>query len=91
MRTLPITQADSLMAAAQKHLHSEPHNALWLSLVAHFATASQQWSLAEKAFNSLVNLEGKPYDRVDLLAFSHVLEQQGQIDKANQVLRKIHA
>lgn len=91
VRTLPITQADSLMAAAQKHLHSEPHNALWLSLVAHFATASQQWSLAEKAFNSLVNLEGKPYDKVDLLAFSQVLEQQGQLDKANQVLRKIHA
>ena len=91
VRTLPITQADSLMAAAQKHLHSEPHNALWLSLVAHFATASQQWSLAEKAFNSLVNLEGQPYDKVDLLAFSQVLEQQGQLDKANQVLRKIHA
>ncbi len=91
VRTLPITQADSLMTAAQKHLHSEPHNALWLSLVAHFATASQQWSLAEKAFNSLVNLEGKPYDKVDLLAFSQVLEQQGQLDKANQVLRKIHA
>ena len=90
VRTLPITQTDSLMAAAQKHLHSEPHNALWLSLVAHFATASQQWSLAEKAFNSLVNLEGKPYDKVDLLAFSQVLEQQGQLDKANQVLRKIH-
>jgi len=79
------------MAAAQKHLHSAPQNALWLSLVAHFAKVSQQWLLAEKAFNSLVNLEEKHYDKVDLLAFSQVLEQQGQLEKANKVLRKIQA
>jgi HemY protein len=91
VRTLPITQADELMAAAQKHLHSAPQNALWLSLVAHFAKVSQQWLLAEKAFNSLVNLEEKHYDKVDLLAFSQVLEQQGQLEKANKVLRKIQA
>lgn len=90
VRTLPITQDDSLMAAAQKHLHSEPHNALWLSLVAHFAKAAQQWPLAEKAFNSLVNLEEKQYDKIDLLAFSQVLEHQGHLERANQVLRKIH-
>jgi len=90
LRTLPITHDNSLMAAAQKNLHSEPHNALWLSLVAHFATASQQWPLAEKAFNSLLNLEEKQYDKVDLLAFSQVLEHQGQLEKANQVLREIH-
>lgn len=91
IRTLPISQVDPLMAAAQKHLHSEPHNGLWLSLVAHFAIASEQWSLAEKAFNSLVNLEEQSYDKIDLLAFAQVLEHQGQLDKANQVLRKIHA
>ena len=91
VRTLPITQDDSIIAAAQKHLHNEPHNAIWLSLVAHFATASQQWQLAEKAFNSLVNLEEKQYDKTDLLVFSQVLEHQGHLDKANQVLRKIHA
>ncbi|MFT6193414.1 MAG: HemY protein [Cognaticolwellia sp.] len=90
VRTLPITQADELMVAAQKHLHRTPKNALWLSLVAHFAKISQQWLLAEKAFNSLVNLEDKHYDKVDLLAFSQVLEHQGQLEKANQVLRKIH-
>jgi len=90
LRTLPITHDNSLMAATQKKLHSEPHNALWLSLVAHFATASQQWPLAEKAFNSLLNLEEKQYDKVDLLAFSQVLEHQGQLEKANQVLREIH-
>jgi HemY protein len=90
IRTLPITHDNNLMAAAQKHLHSEPSNALWLSLVAHFAAAAQQWQLAEKAFNSLVSLEDKSYDKIDLLVFSQVLEQQGQLDKANQALRKIH-
>ena len=91
LRILPITEVDSLMAAAQKHLHKEPQNALWLSLVAHFAVATGQWPLAEKAFNTLVNLEEQQYDKVDLLAFAQVLEHQGQLEKANQVLRKIHA
>lgn len=91
LRTLPITQVDSLMSASQKHLHKEPQNGLWLSLVAHFAMATGQWPLAEKAFNTLVNLEAQQYDKVDLLAFSQVLEHQGQLEKANQVLRKIHA
>ena len=90
IRNLPITQANELITAAQKHLHNDPHNALWLSLVAHFAVFSQQWPLAEKAFNTLVNLEGSQYDNVDLLAFALVLEQQNQLEKANQVLRKIH-
>jgi HemY protein len=47
--------------------------------------------MAEKAFNSLVNLDGQQYDITDLLAFSHVLEQQGDFQKANQVLKKVVA
>ena len=90
VRTLPIKHAEQLLVAAQKQLQSTPQDALWLSLVAHFASFSEQWALAEKAFNSLVNLENQQYDDVDLLAFATVLEQQGQLDKANQVLRKIH-
>ena len=91
IRELPITQASELTTAAQKQLQNDPQNALWLSLVAHFAVFSQQWPLAEKAFNTLVNLEGSHYDKVDLLAFASVLEQQDQLEKANQVLRKIHS
>jgi HemY protein len=91
IRNLPITQANELVAAAQKHLQVDPQSALWLSLVAHFAVFSQQWPLAEKAFNSLVNLEGSPYDKIDLLAFALVLEQQNEYEKANQVLRRIHS
>ena len=91
IRSLPITQANELVAAAQKHLHNDHQNALWLSLVAHFAVFSQQWPLAEKAFNTLVNLEGSQYDKIDLLAFALVLEQQSEYEKANQVLRKIHS
>jgi HemY protein len=91
IRVLPISHASELLSAAQKHLHSEPHNALWLAMVAHFAVFDQQWPLAEKAFNTLVNLEGEQYDNVDLLVFANVLEHQQQLAKANQVLRKIHA
>lgn len=91
IRTLPISQAAPLISAAQKHLHSDPHDALWLSMVAHFAVFDQQWSLAEKAFNTLVNLDGVHYDNIDLFAFATVLEHQQQLEKANQVLRKIYS
>lgn len=89
IRSLPIQQADNLLAAAQKHLHAEPHSPLWLSLVAHLAANNQQWQLAEKAFNSLVNLEGEQYDKLDLIKFAQVLEQQQHLEKANQVLKKL--
>lgn len=89
VRMLPIQHGETLLASAQKHLHAEPHNTLWLSLVAHLAAQNKQWSLAEKAFNSLVNIEGEQYDNVDLRKFADVLEHQQQLEKANQVLRKI--
>jgi HemY protein len=89
MRTLPITSANELISAVQKHLHHDQHSSKWLSCLANLAAKSQQYSMAEKAFNSLVNLEGKQYDTVDLQAFANVLEQQGEYKKANQVLNKI--
>jgi len=91
IRLLPLIAADDLISAVQKHLHHDQHSAKWLSCLAHLAAKSQQLPMAEKAFNSLVNLEGKQYDSTDLLTFSQVLEQQGEYQKANQVLNKIVA
>jgi HemY protein len=91
IRQLPISATDELMSAVQKHLHHDPHSGKWLSCLANLAAKAQQLPMAEKAFNSLVNLEGKQYDSIDLLTFSHVLEQQGEYKKANQVLNKIVA
>ena len=89
IRLLPISAADELISAVQKHLHHDQHSGKWLSCLANLAAKSQQLPMAEKAFNSLVNLDGKQYDTTDLLAFSKVLEQQGDFQKANQVLNKV--
>jgi HemY protein len=89
IRQLPISTTDELMSAVQKHLHHDPHSGKWLSCLANLAAKAQQLPMAEKAFNSLVNLEDKQYDSIDLLTFSHVLEQQGEYKKANQILNKI--
>lgn len=89
IRVLPISSADELISAVQKHLHQEPHSGKWLSCLANLAAKAQQYSMAEKAFNSLVNLDGAQYDTIDLQAFSQVLEHQGEYQKANQVLNKI--
>ena len=89
IRTLPLSSADTLISIVQKHLHHDQLSALWLSYLAHLARASKQWPMAEKAFNSLVHLDGQQYDDIDLNAFADTLEQQGEFQKANQVLRKI--
>lgn len=89
IRTLPLSAVDELTIAVQKHLHHDQHNPLWLSCLAHLAIANKQWVMAEKAFNSLVNLDGQQYDQVDLKAFAYTLEQQKEYQKANQVLNKI--
>jgi len=89
MRTLTLSSPDDLISAVQKHLHHDQLSAKWLSCLAHLAIAGEQWSMAEKAFNSLVNLEGEQYDKVDLLAFAKVLKQQEQLDKAIQVMERV--
>ncbi len=88
IRSLPLSSCDDLIQATQKHLHHDQHSAKWLSCLAHLAAASKQWSMAEKAFNSLVHLEGTQYDKTDLLTFAKVLQQQGELAKANEVLTK---
>jgi HemY protein len=91
IRQLPISSADELISAVQKHLHHDQHSGKWLSCLANLAAQAQQYSMAEKAFNSLVNLDGVQYDTTDLKTFAHVLEQQGEYQKANQVLNKMVA
>ncbi|NQZ21350.1 MAG: heme biosynthesis protein HemY [Colwellia sp.] len=91
IRQLPIISADELISAVQKHLHHDQHSGKWLSCLANLAAQAQQYSMAEKAFNSLVNLDGVQYDTTDLKNFASVLEQQGEYQKANQVLNKMVA
>ncbi|WP_441003155.1 heme biosynthesis HemY N-terminal domain-containing protein [Pseudocolwellia agarivorans] len=90
MRSLPIAQPDELIVVVQKYLHKDPKNAVWLSCLAHLAVSSKQWEMAEKAFNTLVNLDEKQYDDVDLLAFAQTLQQREQFEKAVQVYAKLH-
>jgi len=89
MRLLPLTAPDELIQAVQKHLHHQQSSAKWLSCLAHLAASSKQWSMAEKAFHSLVQLEGEQFDQVDLKTFSKVLQQQNDLPKAIEVLNKI--
>ena len=98
LRTLPIKQSEPLIAIVQKHLHGDNQNAQWLSCLGHLAVMSQQWSMAERAFGSLVkldttqaaNLKDKPYDRQDLQAFAQALTEEGQHQAANEVWVKLN-
>jgi len=92
LRNLPIKQADDLIAQVQKHLHKDIHNGKWLSCLGHLALASEQYSMAEKAFTSLVKLEqedfGIQYDQQDLQAFAKAHSAQGQYQAANDIWLK---
>jgi len=94
LRSLPIKQSEPLIAIVQKHLHSDNKNAQWLSCLGHLAVMSEQWSMAEKAFRTLVNLETnqgeKQYDKEDLQALAKALTEEGQHQAANEVWVKIN-
>ena len=94
LRTLPIKQSEPLIALVQKHLHSDNQNAQWLSCLGHLAVMSEQWSMAEKAFGSLVKLEAnqqeKQYDKEDLQALAKALTEEGQHQAANEVWVKLN-
>jgi HemY protein len=94
LRTLPIKQSEPLIAIVQKHLHNDKHSAQWLSCLGHLALMSEQWSMAEKAFGSLVKLEAnqqtKQYDKEDLRAFAQALMAEGQHQAANEVWVKVN-
>ncbi len=94
LRTLPIKQSEPLIAIVQKHLHNDAQSAQWLSCLGHLAVMSEQWSMAEKAFGSLVKLEAnhqeKQYDKEDLKALAKALTEEGQHQAANEVWVKIN-
>ena len=93
LRTLPIKQSEPLIALVQKHLHKNSKSAQWLSCLGHLALMSEQWSMAEKAFGSLIRLEAnqdvRQYDKQDLQAFAQALTAEGQHQAANEVWVKI--
>jgi HemY protein len=93
IRTLPIKQADELIAIVQKQLHKDVNSGKWLSCLGHLAFTSKQYSMAEKAFGSLIKLEnedhGKQYDQQDLVALAKAHGQQGQYQAANDIWLKV--
>lgn len=91
LRSLPIKQNEPLIALVQKHLHSDSKSPQWLSCLGHLALMSEQWSMAEKAFGSLIKLEGQQYDKQDLQAFAKALTEEGQHQAANEVWVKVQA
>jgi HemY protein len=92
VRDLPIKHADELIAIVQKQLHKNVHSGKWLSCLGHLALKSKQYSMAEKAFGSLIKLEdaeyGTQYDRQDLQALAHAHSQQGQYQAADSMWSK---
>lgn len=94
LRSLPIKQSESLIAIVQKHLHRDNKSAHWLSCLGHLSVMSEQWSMAEKAFRSLINLEAnsltRQYDNDDLKAFAKALTEEGQHQAANEVWVKLN-
>ncbi|HCM48205.1 MAG TPA: heme biosynthesis protein HemY [Colwellia sp.] len=92
IRDLPIKHADELIAIVQKQLHKNVHSGKWLSCLGHLALKSKQYSMAEKAFGSLIKLEnakyGMQYDRQDLQALAHVHSKQGQYQAADAMWLK---
>ncbi|WP_448549495.1 heme biosynthesis HemY N-terminal domain-containing protein [Thalassotalea fusca] len=85
LRHLPISHTNKLLPLVQKHLQKQPQSAKWLSFLAHLAYNSQQWDMAEKAFNSLMKLPEQAYDEADICAFAQVLTQLNKHEHANQI------
>ncbi|TPH15678.1 heme biosynthesis HemY N-terminal domain-containing protein [Litorilituus lipolyticus] len=90
IRSLPIKQADELISIVQKHLHNNMQSAKWLSCLGHLAVNAAQWSMAEKAFGSLIKLEGEQYDRQDLVALAIALTNDKRTEDANRIWLKVH-
>ncbi|WDE14682.1 heme biosynthesis protein HemY [Thalassomonas haliotis] len=87
-QALPVHQADALIAQVQKQLGKHQQEAKWLSYLGHLACNSEQWQMAERAFNSLLALEPVSYDASDLEALAHVLSKQGKFEQATKILTR---
>jgi HemY protein len=92
IRNLPIKHADELITIVQKQLHQNIRSGKWLSCLGHLAFQSEHYSMAEKAFGSLIKLEneegGKQYDSQDLQALAQVHSKQGQYQAADAMWSK---
>jgi HemY protein len=86
LRLLPLSNAEALIIAVQKQLQDKPNSAKWLSLLAHLAYRSEQWSMADKAFYRLVNLPEKHYDQLDIITYAKVKSRLGLHEQANELL-----
>ncbi len=91
VKQLPLSNTEELITAVQKHLHKNASSAKWLSTLGHLALAGEQYSMAEKVFNSLTNLPDSPYNKEDLVAFAKTLSAQQNHLAANQLYAKIVA
>jgi HemY protein len=86
---LPIRKPDPLIAIIQRHLQKDPHDLKWLRVLAHLACTGHQWQMAEKAFFAMfnnTNQQNRLPSEHDLKQYARVLSQQGQYQKANQLL-----
>ncbi|PCI62478.1 MAG: heme biosynthesis protein HemY [Gammaproteobacteria bacterium] len=90
LRGLAIKNAEALITTVQKHLQKQPQSNKWLSALAHLASGSEQWSMADKAFNALLKLGESCYDKQDLLAYAQLQQRQGNYQQANELLMKIN-
>ena len=92
IRNLPIKQADELIVIVQKQLYKNVNSGKWLSCLGHLALMSGQYSMAEKAFGSLIKLAeddyARQYDRQDLQALAQAHSQQGQYQAADAIWLK---
>lgn len=92
IRNLPIKRGDELIAIAQKQLHKNIHSAKWLSCLGHLAFKGGQYSMAEKAFGSLIKLEdneyGAQYDRQDLQTLAQAHSKEAQYQAADAMWSK---
>ncbi len=95
VRNLPIKRADELIPIVQQQLHKDIHSGKWLSCLGHLSMKSEQYSMAEKAFGSLIKLEdaeyGKQYDRQDLQALAQAHSKQGQYQAADSMWLKANS